>query len=300
LTARESALFAADFAIPSSWSNPIAGLARSKERGEVLSRPRYVGASIAIIAILASLVMASSASATYHLIKIRSIFRGPSGSPSGAWVELQMHAPVQNFVGGHQIRIYTATATTFSGFTLPSNVATGENQRRILIGDSSAPGSPDFTVAGIGTSLTNLAAGGAACWDVVDCVSWGNFTGNALLPSPAGTPIAGGLSGSMVSVRSIGANCPTALDAADDTDNSSADFGFAVGYMPRNNSLAPTETLCSSSGPPPVTPGAPTPNTPKKKKCKKRKRSSTAPGTGSGTTNPPAYAAKKKCKKKRK
>jgi hypothetical protein len=117
----------------------------------------------------------------------------------------------------------------------------------------------------------------------------------------AGTPIAGGLSGSMVSVRSISANCPTALDAADDTDNSSADFGFAVGYVPRNNSLSPTETLCSSSGPPPMTPGAQTPNTPKKKKkCKKRKRSSTAPGTGSGTTNPPAYAAKKKCKKKRK
>jgi hypothetical protein len=265
----------------------------------VLSRLKFIGV-LAIAVLTASLALAASAHATYHLIKIRSIFRGPSGSPSGAWVELQMYAPVQNFVGGHQIRIYTATATTFSGFTLPSNVASGDNQRRILVGDTSAPGTPDFTIGGLGTSLTNLAAGGAACWDVVDCVSWGNFTGNALLPSSAGTPIAGGLSGNMVSVRSIGANCPTALDAADDTDNSSADFGFAVGYMPRNNTLAPTETLCSSSGPPPTTP-PPVGTTPKKKKkCKKRKRSSTAPGTGSGTTNPPAYAAKKKCKKKRK
>jgi hypothetical protein len=266
----------------------------------VLSRLKLIGV-LAIAVFTASLAVASSASASYHLMKIRSIFRGPTGSPSGAWVELQMYAAGQNFVGGHQIRIYTATATTFSGFTLPSDAASGENQRRILIGDSSAPGSPDFTVAGIGTSLTNLAAGGAACWDVVDCVSWGNFTGNALLPSSAGTPIAGGLSGSTVSTRSIGANCPTALDAADDTDNSSVDFGFAVGYMPRNNTLAPMETLCSSSGPPPVTPSPAPSTTKKKKKCKRHKRSSSTPGSGSGTTtNPPAYAAKKKCKKKRK
>lgn len=243
---------------------------------------------------------ASSANASYHLIKIRSIFRGPS-NPAGAFIELQMYAPGQNFVGGHQIRIYTPTATTFSGFTLSSDVASGENQRRILIGDSSAPGSPDFTLPGIGTSLTNLAAGGAACWDVVDCVSWGNFSGDTLLPSSAGMPIAGGLSGSMVSVRSIAANCPTALDAADDTNNSSADFGFAVGYVPRNNSLAPADTLCTSGTPTPSPPTtSPAPAT-KKKKCKKRKRSSGAPSTGSGTANPPAYAAKKKkCKKKRK
>jgi hypothetical protein len=258
-----------------------------------MSEGEEVASRLRLIALLASaflgmsLIAAGSASASYHLIKIRSIFRGPTGSPSGAFMELQMYAGGQQFVGGHQIRIYTATATTFSGFTLPSNVANGDNQRRILVGDTSAPGSPDFTLSGLGTSLTNLAAGGAACWDVVDCVSWGSFTGESNLPSASGTPIAGGLSGSMVSIRSIAANCPSALDGSDDTNNSSTDFGFAVGYTPRNNSLVPTESLCTPTGTSPTPAPAGAPGAKKKKKCKKKKHRS-------------ANAAKKKCKKKRK
>jgi hypothetical protein len=226
------------------------------------------------------LVGVSSASASYHLVKIRSIFRGPA--PSGAFIELQMYADGQNLVGGHQIRVYNAAGTLFSGFTLPSNVANGQNQRRILLGDSAAPGSPDFTIAGLGTSLTNGAAAGAACWDTVDCVSWGTFSGEANLPSAAGTPIAGGLSGTMVSVRSITRGCPTALDEADDTNDSSADFGLAVGYPMQNNSVTPTETLCASPTPPATTP---TPT--KKKKCKKKKHRSAE------------VAKKKKCKKRK-
>src|SRR5262249_58612562 len=100
-----------------------------------------------------------------------------------------MYADGQNLVGGHQLRIYNPTGTLFSGFTVPGNVTNGQNQRRILLGDTMAPGSPDFTIAGMGTSLTNFASAGAACWDTVDCVSWGTFSGNANLPSPAGTPI---------------------------------------------------------------------------------------------------------------
>src|SRR4051794_6081615 len=229
-------------------------------------------------AAVAGMIGAGSASATFHEIKIRSIFRGPS--PTGAFIELQMYASGQTLVGGHQLKVFNSTASSFSGFTLPSNVANGQNQARILLGDTAAPGSPDITLAGLGTSLTNLASGGAVCWDVVDCVSWGNFTGNSLLPSPSGTPIAGGLSNSMVSVRSIAANCPTALDAADDTDNSAADFGTAVGYPLRNNTMAPIETLCQTST---TTPPAGT-----KKKCKKAKKKKSG-----------AYSAKKKCKKKK-
>jgi hypothetical protein len=197
-------------------------------------------ASVAVLA--AALIAAAPAAATFHEIKIRSIFRGPSASQ--AFVELQMYSAGQDQVGGHQFRVYNAAGTSFSGFTLPSDVGNGANQARILLGDTAAVGSPDFTISGLGTSLTNLASAGAACWEIYDCVSWGGFTGESHLPSPSGTPIAGGLSGSMVSVRSITANCPTALDPADDTNQSSADFGFATGYAPRNNSLAPPEVIC--------------------------------------------------------
>ena len=230
-------------------------------------------------ALIALLVSAGSASASFHLIKIRSIFRSPSAS--GAFIELQMYADGQNLVGGHTIRVCPPNGIICSVFVLPSNVANAQNQRRILVGDSTAPGLPDFTLPGLGTSLTNLASGGAACWDTVDCVSWGTFTGEANLPSPAGTPIAGGLSGTMVSVRNITRGCPTALDEADDTNNSAADFGFAVGYPLHNNSVTPSEVLC------PPTP-MPTTTKTKTKKCKKHKKKKSG-----------AYSAKK-CKKHKK
>jgi hypothetical protein len=240
-----------------------------------MSRRTRTFAALLATAMLVLMVGAGPASASFHLMKIRSIFRGPS--PSGAFIELQMYADGQNLVGGHQLRVYPASGTIFSAYNLPANVASGQNQRRILLGDTAAPGSPDFTLAGLGTDLTNFASGGAVCWETIDCVSWGNRTG--ALPSPAGTPIAGGLSNSQVSVRNITRGCPTALDVADDTDDSAADFGFAVGYPLHNNSVAPTEVLCPSST---------TPTTAAKKKCKKHKKK-----TG-------AYSAKKKkCKKKK-
>jgi hypothetical protein len=99
--------------------------------------------------------------------------------------------------------------------------------------------------------------------------------------------------------RSITAGCATALEPSDDTDNSAADFAVTT-PNPRPNSVLPTETTCGS----PMFPGGQQPGgsgtAKKKKKCKKRKRSTPAPGTGSGPTYPAPYAAKKKCKKKRK
>jgi hypothetical protein len=239
-----------------------------------MNRSRIAAAAV-LTTVLGLMAVAPSAGASFHEIKIRSIFRSPSAT--GAFMELQMYADGQNLVGGHQLRICNATASLCSTYALSGNVANGQNQRRILIGGTTAPGSPDFTLP-IGTDLNGVASGGAACWDTVDCVSWGTFTADASLPSPAGTPIAGGLSTTQVSLRNTARGCATALDLADDTNNSAADFGTAVGYQVRNNSLAPTETLCPSA---PAT---------KAKKCKKKK----------GKKHSADAAKKKKCKKKKK
>ena len=82
-------------------------------------------------------------------------------------------------------------------------------------------------------------------------------------------------------VRTQARGCATALDAADDTNNSSADFAQGSS-TPRANAVTPTETLCA------------TPTTKKKKKCKKKKKKK---GTGKYGS---AAAKKKKCKKKKK
>src|SRR5262249_62234299 len=157
-----------------------------------------------------------------------------------------------------------------------SNVANGANQSTILIGDTSTPGNPDLTWGTLRSSITSDVSGGAFCYENIDCVAWGGgWTPSALaqLPSPETGPLSG-LAPNQVAIRGISRGCATALDDADDTNNSASDFSFGF-FTPRNNSVTPTETVCP-----------PAPTTPVKK-CKKKKRRSAE------------VAKKKKCKKKR-
>jgi hypothetical protein len=223
------------------------------------------------VAVGVALIAAAPANASFHLMKVRAIFLGPT---DGAFVELQMTASGQNFVHGQTIDVYPNTGSLHSAFVIPSDVANGGNQHTILLGDTSAAGSPDFTLAGLRSSLSNVASAGALCYSGIDCVSWGSFTNNAVLPSPAGTPMSG-LSPSQVAIRGISRGCPTALDDPDDTNNSVADFTFGT-FTPTNNAATPAEVPCPTT----------TPH--KKKKCKKKKHRSAE------------SAKKKKCKKKKK
>jgi hypothetical protein len=239
------------------------------------------------------LLIAPSASATFHLIKVKEVFPGTSAQPQSSYVELQAYSPFQNQVQFGQLQVYNANGTTASApFTPAGPLANNEDQRTVLIADSTFgtvfPGTtPDST----DTALNLIPAGGAVCWPVnsspIDCASWGAFTGNASLPSSAGTPKQGsGASGAIgdgkAITRSISAGCPTFLEDSDDTNNSAADFS-EVTPAPRPNSAPVAETSCAPS------PGAIPPSS-HKRKCRKRKAAS-PPGA-------PAYAAKKKCKKK--
>ena len=87
--------------------------------------------------------------------------------------------------------------------------------------------------------------GGAACFDDIDCVSWGAFTGAALLPSPPGNPAPAIPDGSSLT-RTIAPGCATLLEAGDDTNNSVTDFTLGA-PSPRANAAAPTETECGAA-----------------------------------------------------
>lgn len=241
-----------------------------------MNRTRIVVA--AVLTVLAGLAsFTSSAGASFHDVQIRALFRGPVANTG--FIELQMTSAGQNLVAGQVVRVYTPTATTNTGYTIPGNVAIGQNQRTILIGDTATANSPDFVTSAIFTSMNSLATGGALCYGTIDCVSWGAFSGDANLPTTAGTP-SGQLLTNQVTARTITRGCATALDAADDTNNSAADFGLVVGFQFRNNATTPTETVC------------PAPTSKKKKKCKKKKKK--------GGTKDASAAKKKKCKKKKK
>jgi hypothetical protein len=255
-----------------------------------------------LVAVTAALLVgASSASATYHLMKIREVSSG-TGAADSSYVEVQMYFDFQNFLsnGAALVRCDAtcSSPTTFSPFT---DVDNGHNQDTVLFADSGiGASSKDFNV---NLNLDSIQAGGAVCYlsepTFADCVSWGNFSANNTLMTnygtTAGTPAPALVSG-MALRRSIAPGCSTLLEPGDDTNNSATDFSLTT-PSPRSNSVTPTETPCVPGGgggggptgyPPTSTPPGTTGAT--KKKCGKRRK----PSGGS------AYAAKKKCKKKQK
>ncbi len=125
-------------------------------------------------------------------------------------------------------------------------VPAGANQSTILLATPAAEA--EFgVVADAPLAAGQLSpSGGAVCWEALDCVSWGSFSGS--LPSPAGSPAApAGIPDGMALRRTISPGCATELEPTDDHDNSAADFS-AVFPSPRPNSAAPSEHACPSGG----------------------------------------------------
>ena len=213
-----------------------------------MKRYRYFAAVVVACAFISALA-AAPALATFHEMSIREVY--PAGDSS--YVELQMWASGQNFVGGHHLVAYNATGNVTDNFKFAADVSNGANQSTIVVGDTDYPLTFDEMPAADETdpSLDLSAAGGAVCWvegSPPDCVAWGNFSAAGSLPSPTGSPVApGGVPVSMALRRSIDAGCPTFLEPTDDHDNSAADFSV-VFPAPRPNSVAPSERACARSG----------------------------------------------------
>lgn len=203
------------------------------------------------LAATAFLLVVPSAQGAFHLMKVSEVFPGTSANVNTAFIELQMFAAGQNLVGGHKVDYYTANGSLLGSYTIAANVANGESQRKILIGDTEVQGAtPDFVVDQLGDALHGgAAAGGAVCFPDAtppDCVSWGTFTGAGALPGATGTPVPNAITDGMSITRSTAPGCPNLLEAGDDTDDSAADFTQAA-PNPENNSVAPP-TACGGGG----------------------------------------------------
>jgi hypothetical protein len=203
-----------------------------------------------LLAIAFAMLNAPLAHATFHEMSIREVY--PAGDSS--YVELQMWAGGQNFVGGHRLVAYDSTGNVADNFKFAANVANGANQSTILVADTDYPLTFDEMPAADETDpdLNLSPTGGAVCWaegSPPDCVAWGNFKSGAVpLPSATGSPVApGGVPAGMALRRSIDAGCSTFLELSDDRDSSAADFSL-VAPAPRPNSVAPSERACPRSG----------------------------------------------------
>lgn len=219
-------------------------------------------------------VAAPGASATFHQISIREVYPGSTSDPAAEYVELQMWSSGQNLVGGHVLRTYTAAGAE-SATVLPSDVPNGANQSTILIATPAAEAAFGVAADAPLPAADRLdPAGGAACWEEIDCVAWGDFA--SALPSPTGAnALPAGIPDEMALRRTIAPGCATALEKADDRDDGAIDFA-AVFPDPRPNSVAPSEHACgSASGPGGGGVGGQAPQTLLRRKPARRTRDST-------------------------
>jgi hypothetical protein len=201
--------------------------------------------------VAALLLAAPAAQATFHEIKVREVY---PGAGNDSYVELQMYAAGQNFVATHSLKLYDSSGALAHTSTFSSSVTNGANQATILVGDTNTQANlgvvPDLVDEGLNVS----AAGGAACWNAggipADCVAWGSFSGGGALEAAtgtsAGTPVSsGGIAAGKAIRRTIAPNCPTLLEAADDTNDSATDFE-EVAPAPRDNASTIAEMACTA------------------------------------------------------
>lgn len=195
-----------------------------------------------------ALLLPTSASASFHLIKISEV---GNANPSD-YVELQMYSTGENFVQGHLIRTYDQTGAVLGTYAFSANAGSGEDQRTILVGRDEAvtwPVEPDFT-----TDQMIIPADGAVCYlntlalAPLDCVSFGNFAPSTPLPTGDPAPAIPSGSGGNTLQRSIAPGCATQLEPGDDTNDSATDFALAP-PSPRNNATKPTEKPCDKTPP---------------------------------------------------
>jgi hypothetical protein len=179
-----------------------------------------------------TLALAAPSQASFHVMQIREVYSGTATNSS--YLVLQMYESGQNFVSGHSVTIYNSSASSIGNFAFSGNVSNGQNQRTILVGDDGVNAAFGLTPDLVSSSFNIPASGGAACFETIDCVAWGNFSGSVL--SPVGTPVsAGGITGGMAVRRTItGGSCTNQLDLGDDTNSSLADFTEQAAN-PRNN-----------------------------------------------------------------
>jgi hypothetical protein len=218
---------------------------------------------LAIGALIAAALVPASASASFHIVKVREVYPGSAANPDSEYIELQMYSPSQNFVAAHTVTAFSATGTS-EDYAFSGSVANGDNQDTILIASPEAEA--ELSVDADLAIVTNVLepGGGAVCWETLDCVSWGNYSGPAL-PSPAGAHAPAITDGEALR-RSISRGCATLLEGGDDTNNSAADFDLAQ-PAPRPNSVAPTEKVCA---PPATAPDTTITKGPKKKTKSKK------------------------------
>lgn len=190
--------------------------------------------SIPALTFLAASLAALPAEPAFHLMNIVEVFPGTAAAPNAQYIVLQMWSQDQNFVDDHVITVYDRTGAPVATFQFTDNVANGQNQRKILVATAEAADFFDVPADLVMMSASIPVEGGKICFEVWDCVAWGNY---APVDAAVGTPFKrpDGLALGRAMIRRLDvAGAPTVLEGTDDTNNSANDFVSGT-PAPRNN-----------------------------------------------------------------
>jgi hypothetical protein len=152
----------------------------------------------ALLAVCVLFLTPVPASATFHLMEIVEIFPGTDSDPAAQYVMLQMYAAGQNLVHQHFVEVFDTNGQELGKFTFTQDVANGADMSTVLIATAEAqslfnleadlqmmptPGLPGGYL-GAGSAAVAVVsfiqpAGGAVCYDFIDCVAWGTFSATA-------------------------------------------------------------------------------------------------------------------------
>jgi hypothetical protein len=192
--------------------------------------------ALSLFAAAVVMLVSAKAAASFHLMKVVEVFAGSAAQPNASYVQLQMYAAGQNLVGGHTLHIYGANGVEIaaSSVTLTGNVPNGNDQANVLIGTAAVASAfgvnPDFVLP------ANLdKAGGAVCWETIDCFSWGSFAPTMAADTSVSPFAALTMDKAARRIITTGTSA-TALDSGDDSNNNAMDFA-AVTPGPKNNSF---------------------------------------------------------------
>ena len=184
-----------------------------------LKRPKSALPWALLAATLLFFLTPQQASALFHRMHIDEVMAGAGGDSSIQFVELRMEASGQNQIVNHTIQFYNASGAQTGTFTFSGNVTNAANGASILIGttafDSASSVTPDFFM-----SSDVVAPDGRVCFENIDCVAYGNYTG-----SNTGY-------GSAASALPTSGN--SSLKRSTNTNNNANDFALGT-PAPRNN-----------------------------------------------------------------
>lgn len=201
---------------------------------------RPVGRIALVIALTSGSVVVAShpAHALFHLMMVTEVLAGTSTAPDAHFVEMQMYAENQRFLAGHEVAVFDAAGDEIGSFPFTGPVANGANQAHVLLATEQAEAEFEIDADLVITPVLG-AQGGSVCFrsadgGLIDCASWGNYSGD---DAATGTPFnetLGLLPGQSMARVAEGGSDPEGLDAGDDTNDSEADFD-AASPTPTNN-----------------------------------------------------------------